>query len=516
MPNGTMLQLAASVGQIDTSDNLEILDSYGKAVILNGANKKIVDFVNTKIVTVNVGANPPDFGTLLTGGASGAVMVVDYITSLSGACTVYGNRRTIAQFAAGETVTGIDDDLNAVSFTLAVNGITPGSGIPPWWYDFTPFGNDATFGTLPVKLYLGAMFLGRLYVAGDPSAPYSWGASRQGNIWDWLYNADDVQSPVTGGDVEMGELQDIVRALIPHHDDYLLFGCANKLYMLMGDPMQGGSLKEVCGGQGIFGPRSYCFDEQGTLFYYGVGGIYRMQRSSYGQFVVENMTEMRLPRIIHDEAADSTTHRITMAYDLKRHGIMLNITNLATGTNSCYWWEKRTDGFYPEVYPGECSPFSVLYYNSEVTAQKDLLVGSRDGYIRRPSDTAKDDDIGNSDQAVDSYITFGPFPCGERLGDDGIISNIYGIMGETESVTSSSVQYYIYVGDSPEAVMKAVSANAYAVTGTVYAPGYGRGKKQRRHARGKYAAVRLRNNTAGQTWAFEEIEVDIEPAGRLA
>jgi len=508
MANGTMVQLVASVGELDTTDNLEAFGAYGKAIILNGAIKKVFDATNSKITTADIGANPPDFETVLTGGTSGAVMKVDYITSLTGACTIYGSKKNELMFSNGETVTGLDDGGNAISFTTTAE-VAPTT---PHWYNFTPFGNSDTFGALPAKLYIGCLWLGSMFVAGDPDAPYGWAKSHQGNIWDWLYNSDDVQSACTGGDVELGKIQDIIRAFIPCGNDYLIFGCANEMNVMAGDPMQGGSLKRIDGAPGIFGSRSWCLDEFGNLYYYGVGGVYRIQKGITG---IQHLTEYRLPKIIHDEAADPTTHRVSLAWDFKRHGLIMAIVNLDTLVNSCYWYERRSDGFYPEQYPEQCSPFSFVYYNSAIAAQRDLLWGCSDGFIRRPDETMKSDDIGCSDEAIDSYITFGPFQLGETLGDDGIIGPVYGIMGETESITSSNVTYYVYVGDSPEAVMKKVAAGTYEITGTVYAPGYQRGKKQRRQARGKYAAIRLRNNTADQTWAFEEIEVEITPAGRL-
>jgi hypothetical protein len=297
----------------------------------------------------------------------------------------------------------------------------------------------------------------------------------------------------------------------------MIFGCCGSMYALIGDPMQGGSAKRVSDKVGVFGSKSWCFDEFGNLYFWGTGGIYRMPA---GLGPVEHLTEYRIPNIVYSEGADPSTHRITMEWDVRRHGLFISIVNLSTRVNSCYWYEKRTDGFFPETYPEECSAYSMLYYDSPTTAQRDLLIGCADGYIRQPLETAEDDDIGGSDEAIDSYMTFGPFALNERMGDDGIIGDISGILGGGASsgthTDSNNVTYYIYVGDSPEQVMEKVDAGTYSVTGTLYGPGFQRGKKQLKNIRGKFAAIRLRNNTATQTWGFEEIEVKVDPAGRLA
>ena len=128
MAAGDLVKLAASDGDINTSDVCRVFQGYGKAFVVNGANLKIADFQNTKIATADIGANPPDKGNILTGGTSGAQMQVDYITALSGACTIYGFRITTATFSNGETVTGTDDDSNAISF--ATNAAETA---PPHW-----------------------------------------------------------------------------------------------------------------------------------------------------------------------------------------------------------------------------------------------------------------------------------------------------------------------------------------------------------------------------------------------
>lgn len=235
---------------------------------------------------------------------------------------------------------------------------------------------------------------------------------------------------------------------------------------------------------------------------------------------LEQLSEEALPRLVHDEALDSSTHRVTMEYDLKRHGVAIGITNLTTAANSCYWYEVRTGGFFPEAYPTECSPYCMLYYDSPDSGDRDLLVGCADGYIRRPDETEKNDDCGSTESAIDSYVTWGPFQLGEIMGEDGVIGNVYGILaggatGGSES-DSSNVTYYVYVGDSPEEVIEKVTAGTYSLTGTLHGPGQQRGRKQRKTIRGKYGAIRLRNNTTGQTWGFEEIEMEVTPAGRLA
>jgi hypothetical protein len=231
------------------------------------------------------------------------------------------------------------------------------------------------------------------------------------------------------------------------------------------------------------------------------------------------MTEIVLPRLIKDEQVDPSTHRIVMEWDKIRHGFLIGIVNLTTGVNSCYWYDSNTKGFFPEQYASSLSPYSMLYYDAAVSGNKGMLMGGGDGYVRVHDDDSTDDSLGVTTQAVDSYVTLGPFKMGKQLGDEGIFEYVHGILaggatGGSQS-DSSNVTWYIYVGNSPEDVMEKVAANTYVVSGTLKGPGYVKGNKSMRRVRGKFGAIRLRNNSASQTWGFEEIEISIEPVGRL-
>jgi hypothetical protein len=519
MAAGTLVQLAASVGDIDTSDNLTCTNAFGKAIILNGSNLKVFDPSSTKITTASVGSHPPDPRTKLTGGTSGAVMYVNYETSLSGACTIYGvkQRDNENTFESGETVTGLDDDGNAISFVLNANEVAPKVDIAGGhWYDLDVFGGSATFGELPEKAYLGAMYLGRLYITGNPDDPYQWYASEQGNIHNWLYDQEDVASAVRGGDTEVGDLQDLPRALIPYGNSYLLFGCASSMYVMINDPRQGGTLRKVSRDIGVFGARSWCHDERGNLYFFGTGGVYRMSPNLQE---MDHMTEIVIPRIVKDEQVDPSTHRVVMEWDKDRHGFLMAIVNLTTGVNSCYWYDNVTKGFFSEQYPSTLSPYSMLYYDSATAANKGMLMGGGDGYTRVHDESSANDSLGVTTQAIDSYVTLGPFKMGKELGDEGVFEYLHGMLAGGKSggsqADSSNVTWYIYVGDTPEEVMEKVSAGTYTVSGTLRGPGYVKGNKSLRRVRGRFGAVRLRNNTASQTWGFEELEISIEPVGSL-
>jgi len=419
-PAGTMKELTAANGTINTNNPLTVAEAFQKVFVANQGNLKIADFANTKIATDDLNTHAPDKGNVLTGGTSGAKMVVDYITSVTAdaACDIYGLRTTTATFASGETVTGTDDDSNTITF--ATNAAETA---PPHWYDWTPYGNDTTnFGSMPTSAYLVARYRGRLVLSGHPNYPHQWYMAKVSNPWNWKYGETDPLSAVAGNNVDAGEIGDIVRALIPYGDDFLIFGCADSMHLMDGDPAFGGSIDELSNITGIYGPWAWCKDEDGNLYFWGSGGLYKMEG---GRSKPRNISQGHLPKWVDDWAAVPATHRIVLTYDPSRNGIIISKTTLADGTNLNYWYDLKTEGFYPETYPTACGIFSSFYYDSDASGTRELILGSNDGYLRSFYDTAKDDDAGaGGDTAISSYLTLPIIKLSEVEDSEGKLTSL--------------------------------------------------------------------------------------------
>lgn len=515
---GSMVELTAANGDIDCTEQLVISPAFQKVFIANGSNLKIADFVNTKIATTDLNTHAPDSGNILTGGSSGAKMVVDYITSTTAdaACTIYGYRTTTATFTSGETVTGTDDDGNSITFVLSANEVSN-----PHWYDWTVYGNDTLFGAMPNKAHLVCVYRGRLVTAGDPEYPNQWYMCRVAKPFNFLYGSDDPMSAVAGNNADAGQCPDIVRALIPFHDDYLIFGGATSMWVLRGDPVSGGSLDRISDSTGIFGANSWCFDDDRNLYFWGSGGIYQIL-SDFSE--VKNISKDRLPDLVGDEAADASTHRVTMCFDKKRDGLVICITVTATGVNSNYFYSLRTNGFYPESLPEECGVYSMIYYDANDTSYSGLLLGCRDGYLRIFDDSAKDDDIGGSDEAITSYITYPILPLGinkdgeQTEGFNGKLSELlfYSAGGASggEFSDSDGFTYSLFKGDDAETVLEDIIDGATSFKSDTIS-GTGKSNKIRTRMRGKYAGLKLLNSTASQGFVINKIIYNIQKAGKI-
>ena len=507
---GTMVELDTSSGAINTSDNLIMFEGFQKVFIVNGTNLKIADFVNTKL-TVATLTTAPTRGSIVTQAGSDATMLVDFVNSDK--TVIYGYTTSGTFVTSGALSGGSMDPEDKVPSAVAQASTTP------HWYDWTVYPDSAS-GSLPDQAYLGCLWRARMILSGNPDDPQQWYMSRQGDHTDFAYVAGDAQSPVNGQNADAGLIGDIVRCLIPYSDDYLIVGCATTIHVFRGDPAAGGSRDALSETIGIYGANSWCLDKERNLYFWGTGGLYKMERD---MGPITNISEISLPELIGDEDADPTTHRITLAYDRKRFGIVVCVTKLSDGTNSNYWISlgTKTMGLFPESFPEECGVYSLFYYDANDKSYRDLLVGCRDGYIRKFDTAAKDDDIGNQDEAISSYVLYPILQMAEEADMEGKLTSLTielagGASGGVPPAHADSdgVTYGIFTADDAETLIEGIKDGATPkVTDTLSGPG--RKTRIRPRVRGAYGGILFSNSTEDETFAINRVLVDVQEAGRI-
>lgn len=511
---GSFTELTAASGDIDTTDQLNAVEAFQKVFIANGANLKIIDFINTKL---DLGAGnelttAPNVGSILTQATSGAQMIVNSVDSTKR--YIYGYTTTTATFNTANTVTDGDGNMDPASFTPAV---VSEATTTPHWYSWEVFPDSAS-GSLPAKSYLIALYRGRLVLAGNPNDPFQWYMSRQNDHTDFAYAANDAQSPVAGANANAGKVGDIIRALIPYEDDYFFFGCASSIWYMQGDPAVGGSLNILDAKRGVFGDRSWCYDGNNGLWLWTTDGICRIPVSKSGVGPLENKTVNKLPKLLEDAGADPSSHQITMGYNKKLNVIIIMVTKLSDGSNTGFWYDPKVDGFFPITLPDVCGAYSMFYYDANDPDYADLLIGCKDGYVRKFDPTAKSDDIGATDQAIDSEVLMPVVPLSQDADVEGVLRSTTFITSGSSSGTTfqdtDSVDYEIFVGDDAEDVVEQVRDGDTALqSGTI--TGTGRSNRVRKRARGHNLGIKLSNDTADETWSLEKIQIEYDEKGRI-
>lgn len=234
---------------------------------------------------------------------------------------------------------------------------------------------------------------------------------------------------------------------------------------------------------------------------------------------IRNISELSLPELVGDEDADPTTHRITLGYDRKNFGIVVTITKLSDGTNSNYYINLKNEeiGLFPESYPEECSVYSMHYYDANDKSYRDLLIGCRDGYIRKFDPTAKDDDIGNTNEAISSYVLYPIMQMGEEDQEGKLTSLIVDIAGGAAGgshADSDAVTYSVYAANDAETLIEDIKDGATPkYTGTFTSTGLQ--NTLRKRVRGAFIAVKFSNSTASQTFAINRVIAKAKEAGAI-
>jgi hypothetical protein len=365
-------------------------------------------------------------------------------------------------------------------------------------------------GSFPTKCRLLSNYNNRLIWAGDANNPQNIYSSRQDAPGDYDYGQEDSQAAVALNATDQGRIGEPITALIPHSKSCMIIGCTTSLWVINGDFGTNGTVERLSDNIGVVDGNAWCFDSEGYLYFLSPDGLYVMSPGCGD--VPRSVSRERLPQELLN--VNRTTHRVSMAYDVRYRGIFLSIT--ATGSNSMDgWWidTKQVAGgdsggnavsFWPTNFASNDHHPVAIYAVRDGVQSTDgpssVLLGCRDGYIRRFNRTASNDD-GTS---IVAYLDMGPFPLAPP-GFEGLLQEVQVTLGET----SGKVNCQIRAGQSAEEAYGAKALAAQALNrGGLNPSSYPR-------LRGQSAMIRLSNvGLAGSRFFLEDVMVRRTVASR--
>jgi hypothetical protein len=378
-----------------------------------------------------------------------------------------------------------------------------------------------TEGTFPSGCRLACLYRGRAVVARSDANPSIWYMSRVLDPLDWDFGAaPTATSAVAGTNADVGQPGDVITALIAFSDDYLIFGCAGSIWMLEGDPGYQGAIQNVSYQTGIVGPRAWCFDEQGNLFFIGNGGLYRMDRGTRDPV---NVSNHRLAQFL--DRVDLATTLVQLVYDHAKGTVHIFLTAVDLSGSIHAAYDVRRDAFWFDTLPVNSDPFSGCSIHGAEDEDRRIIWGGNDGYIRRwDDDTASDHDTdyptnGSSDTANETttaYLAFVRFaPIEHTDAFRNIMLTALQFQGDSSAGTLS---WYLLTGDSAEEVNdKTITLSNAFRNGTVFGAttGFSGGHQQVIRVRARAGVHQLVIFQASTTDSFsiERIVAMFAPTG---
>jgi len=356
----------------------------------------------------------------------------------------------------------------------------------------TPY--TATTGSVPVGCHAIACYRDRIILAGDGTPGFY--ASRQGDPYDFNYGASDLDPARAYSGVlsTAGGTGVPIHAVVAFADDFLVFGCRNELWVMLGDITYGGVIVNRSREIGILSRTAWCRLPDGTMVFLSAGGLYAIAPGS-GGFPVR--VSDAIPRELLGVDPLSTT--ITMAYDLYDQGIHIYLTPDSTSGLPTHWFlDWNTKSFWPVRFGANSfDPTALLAFRKIGSgSHSDVLLGCRDGYIRRYSDSASTDD----GTPILSNVMIGPLRPGGSMAQDGNLTEM--IANLTRD--SGSVNWALYVGETPEDALRSSARQVGTWSG-------GHNRRVRPRVRGNAIYLQLQS---GAPWELEELMVSMQPAGQ--
>jgi len=339
-------------------------------------------------------------------------------------------------------------------------------------------------GSVPAGATLIESYRGRIIMG----VGRLWFMSKQFNPLNWDYGASDTDytRAIAGQNAEAGQIGQQLVSIMPHHDDFLIFGCERSLWILRGDPAWPGStLGPISKTVGCVGGDAWTETDDGSIVLLAHSGLFAIPSGGNG---FPQPLSARLPRELKNLTKD--IYQVSLEFEPYDNGVHVFVYQ--TGIQHTQWWlDWVTKGLYPSRHSLAHTPFSTFLSSGQVQDTTDVLIGCTDGYIRRFADRFNTDD----GTEIESYVLIGPFKLGNGYVKEGSLEE----MTATLNHFSGAVDWSIQVGQTSQGALLAETLDS----GTWDHAG-GLQLTERPRVRGESCILRI-DNAGLEAWAMEDV-----------
>lgn len=351
-------------------------------------------------------------------------------------------------------------------------------------------------GNIPPRFKLIATWAGRTVVARCDN-PSQWAMSEinEPDHWDFFPAVPTYSTAVSGTTSLAGQPSDIINAIVPIGDDLLIFGGDHSIRRLVGNPaVPSSQIQLITDTIGMsFGP-SWSRDAQGFVYFHSSrGGVYVMGGDGSG---LRSLTEGRIQRRF--ESIDLANYYVELEFNDRDQVLHVFVVPYGAGGTivAHYRWHKPTNSWWPDRFSlAGVQPTCAYMLDGDTEADRILLIGCEDGYIRKISETAKTDD-GN---VIATECLCGPLvPDSEEMM--GRTTNLQALLANDQG----GCNYELYASDTGDVLGAPILFGALA-------PG------RNRVPAGMSAAaiwLMLRGASTVERYSIESVHMDMHEAGR--
>lgn len=374
-------------------------------------------------------------------------------------------------------------------------------GINPVYYDAVTNTLNlwtATAGTFPVDEdnnlpRLICTWRGRIVQSGLLLDPQNWFMTKIDDPFNFDYAP---QSPgpadaVAGNNAPLGLIGDTITCLIPYTDDILVFGGDHSIWMMKGDPADGGRSELVTDTIGMAWGQPWCKDPYGNImFVSNKMGIYQMQ---------PGQQPVRISQAIEQLLQVTNTGEVAIRciWDDRYQGMHVFQTPLASPAEAThFFWEQRTGGWFKDKFKNNNhNPLCCTTLDGNGPNDRVPVIGSWDGYVRAIAPDAQHDD----GEDIESSVVIGPFLTPNL--DEVTLYSMQAILGQS----SAEVKYEVLAGKTAEEALSSVPK----LRGT-WTPS--RNLTNNIRVSGHAIWIRL---TSIDAWAMEQIRIRLGTRGKV-
>lgn len=356
-------------------------------------------------------------------------------------------------------------------------------------------------GVIPPRCRLATTWRQRPVLARPTDNPNQFFFGKQGTIDNFdtqPYTVTSIQALI-GSDTPAGMPADVVNAFIAINDDIAYIGGDHSIVMLAGDPMADGRIHLISDTIGIAFGRAYCKAPNGTLFFFSTrGGVYSLavggtpQPLSSSQDPYRNKIERRL------QAIDQSLYFIRMEWNDIDKGFHLIVCPYGAGGTIVehYFWEEPGGAWWPDRWlVSTIQPTAICVMDGDLAADRVILLGCEDGYVRKWDKDALGDDVipstGLASKYIDSFVRIGPF-AGKKVDLEYLYSRMWAVFANGEGAPWVKV----YSTDRPDVIGDPVWQGKMQP---------GRNPWQNIIVRASYLFIDLQLSDPRQRWSFESM-----------